>query len=459
MKFAAGVDLEPQLASHTQNVSRIYSRVFNRAAADPRVERISGSPITNKRAPDKEGPIDHIRNVSPHIAAIIDAHPGAFRDLTVSAVDFKEADYRGEFLKAVLGETGLKKRLAVLRRTWSGFLLDIAIRDIFSKIDLAEVKRLQTCLAEASIEAALVVTRQELAGTLGSNDESFKMAVLALGKLGGRALDYSSDLDLLIVYDDAVPCPVEKLTHAELYSRAVEIFVNALSSVTRDGHLYRVDLRLRPYGSKGLSAISRTALLDYMRENAAIWEMLAFVKLRAVGGDREMGSDVESKTRETIHGRALAADGQELKKETRRVRLALEKQKGRLRRKNDIDIKYGPGGLLDVYFAIRYLQLRDDIRDADDQRSTSSTLERLYDNNSIGIDDYQSLSEGYEFLSTLDHNLRLTAGRTTRLPAGDSKTLTVIATRMEYEAPSGLLQQLTVHRLSIRDAFDKILGA
>ena len=72
------------------------------------------------------------------------------------------------------------------------------------------------------------------------------LAVLALGKLGGRGLDYDSDLDLILVYDDAQAVP-DGITHAEFYSRAVEIFVTTLSAMTRDGNLYRVDLRLRPY--------------------------------------------------------------------------------------------------------------------------------------------------------------------------------------------------------------------
>jgi glutamate-ammonia-ligase adenylyltransferase len=182
--------------------------------------------------------------------------------------------------------------------------------------------------------------------------------------------------------------------------------------MTRDGNLYRVDLRLRPYGSKGMSAISGESFINYIRDTAAVWEMLAFVKLRAVGGYQELGSRIESETRRTIHERAAALNGAELAAETLRVRLALQKQRARLRRGTDVDIKYGSGGMLDIYFAMRYLQLRDDVPDDADDRSTGYMLERLFRSGSLTEGEYYGLLNGYRFLTDLDHNLRLTVGRT-----------------------------------------------
>ena len=100
-------------------------------------------------------------------------------------------------------------------------------------------------------------------------------------------MDYGSDLDLLLVYDDNKPLETRNLTHAEFYSRAVEIFVTALSSLTRDGQLYRVDLRLRPDGKNGATSIGVNAFLNYLQTRAAIWEWLAYVKIRGVAGDYE----------------------------------------------------------------------------------------------------------------------------------------------------------------------------
>src|SRR5258708_3919653 len=228
--------------------------------------------------------------------------------------------------------------------------------------------------------------------------------------------------------------------------------------MTRDGNLYRVDLRLRPFGSKGLGAISIDAFLGYMAETAAVWEMLAFVKLRYVGGDPSLGLNVENETRRIIHERALAVDPVELKEETCRVRLALEQQRQKARRGTEIDIKYGSGGMLDIYFAMRYLQLRWHIPDDADDRSTVFMLKLLKTSRLLKKKTHDELLAGYEFLSAFDHNLRLTVGRTTRVPLANHSALATIAARMGLSGHAELLEQLTLHRLNIRAAFNTIVG-
>ena len=119
------------------------------------------------------------------------------------------------------------------------------------------------------------------------------------------------------------------------------------------------------------------SFLSYMAETAAIWEMLAFVKLRGVAGEPSLRFTVERETKETIHRRAVQVNEAVLQSETRRVRLALETERSRKRRSGDVDIKYGAGGMLDVYFAVGYLQLRHNIPDDAEDRSTLTTLDRL----------------------------------------------------------------------------------
>ena len=113
--------------------------------------------------------------------------------------------------------------------------------------------------------------------------------------------------------------------------------------------------------------------------------------------------------------------------------------------------------MLDVYFAMRYLQLRHNIPDGHD-RSTAFMLDRLKAEGAISPDDHGQLRNGYEFLSTLDHHLRLTIGRTTRVPLGHRDALDTIATRMEYTSHLRLLEDLTFHRLAIRSAYESVLA-
>ena len=114
--------------------------------------------------------------------------------------------------------------------------------------------------------------------------------------------------------------------------------------------------------------------------------------------------------------------------------------------------------MLDVYFAIRYLQLRDNFRDEGETRSTLFTLKRLFENGSLDQENYEMFSEGYKFLGLIDHNLRLTVGRSTSLPLANPNALNIIASRMNLQSINDLLEQLTLHRLNIRQAYTNIFS-
>jgi glutamine synthetase adenylyltransferase len=112
--------------------------------------------------------------------------------------------------------------------------------------------------------------------------------------------------------------------------------------------------------------------------------------------------------------------------------------------------------MLDVYFATRYLQLRDNVPDEGKDRSTRATLERLRAAGSLSEDDYEAMSEGYPLLRKLDHSLRLIVGRSTRLPATDHPALRDIARSLHYPSPAALKESLATHMHSIRAAYDRI---
>ncbi len=474
LTFAGGGEFENDLATHTSNVSAVFARVFGEVVEPSDIETTEVPDAAERvlsyvmaslekselkfEATDKNvSVLEKITSVSPHFSSMLAANPSLIGKLPDPESEFSEPDYAGEMLEAVESERDFGARLSAMRKTWSRFLFEIVVLDIYQKITIREAKNLQTKLAEASVAAAIRVVRDEMRVRASGGGTIDDMVVLALGKMGGRGLDYDSDLDVVVVYFDpqtreAVMAP------SEFYSRAVELFATTLSSMTRDGNLYRVDLRLRPFGSKGMSAISIDAFLGYMQETAAIWEMLAFVKLRAIGGDQSLGFTVESETRRIIHERAANLPDQELASETKRVRLALEEQRVGTRRSSEIDIKYGSGGMLDIYFAIRYLQLRDNVPDNPDDRSTTFMLEKLVENGSLTSEIHTELFAGYEFLFTFDHNLRLTVGRTSRVPLANESALATIATRMGLASASDLLESLTIHRLNVRNAFDQVVA-
>jgi len=260
---------------------------------------------------------------------------------------------------------------------------------------------------------------------------------------------------VVVVYDVSAPPPLPALTHEQAYSRLTEFMVAALSSITRAGHLYRVDLRLRPDRQKGPLAIGSQPFLNYLQTRADIWEWLAYVKLRAVAGDPEFGASIESSARRCIHELALQIDHNQLRDQARRVRDRLEKEKG-VARRGEINMKHGAGGMLDVYFATRYLQLRDNVQDDGEDRTTLEILRRLRAAGSLTEPDFQALHEGYELLRAVDHELRLIVGRSVALPAPEQPAFGDIAGRLGLK-PAELWENLRSRMSSVRGAYETIM--
>jgi len=407
---------------------------------------------------------------SEFFGEIVAGNPALISSLG-TAKPAQRRDFRAQLRAGIDAQKGFSAELSALRREWSRLLVEIGAADAAGNISLLESNEMQTALAVAGINVAYLVARREMVRRYGPLKNGPRLSVLALGRLASGGVDYGSDLDITIVYDSLVSSPVAALTQDEGYARLCELMIAALSSVTREGFLYRVDLRLRPNGKDGPLVTSSEGFLDYVKQRSAAWEWLAYVKLRAVAGDLELGRMIETHARHAIHEKARAMNSDELREETRRVRERLEKEKARglnqqrrqsgghdggYRGRHDIDIKYSAGGMLDVYFAARYLQLRDDVADEGEDRSTLATLERLEANGSLAVRDYEALSSGYELLRAVDHQLRLIVGKVAALPSMDYPASKEIAKRLGFETAASLGEALRERMRAIREAYDRI---
>src|SRR4030095_4973839 len=212
----------------------------------------------------------------------------------------------------------------------------------------------QTALAEATLSVALEIA-MESAGIKDVAPSSLPFAVLGLGRLGHSGMDFGSDLDLLIVFDDEQPCPPSSLSDVtlvgtqstgyagqEFYAKLTAQLIRVLSSITREGLLYRTDLRLRPEGKSGPIAVGLSGLVSYLKNRASAWEHSAYLKGREVAGDLDFGKracklicDVSLET---------AAHNESLREELRVMR---ERQVKEKTRGEGFNIKLGRGGMSD----------------------------------------------------------------------------------------------------------------
>ena len=392
---------------------------------------------------------------SEFFSEMVASNPSLITTLADKSAPFRR-DYRSLLRSSINAEKDFSAELSALRRSWSKLLVEIGEADAGGNISVADSNRLQTELGVASINVAYLVARRELVRRYGNLTGVPRTSVLGLGRLASGGVDYGSDLDVVLVYDSLAQSPVASLSRDEAYARLGELMIAALSSITREGYLYRVDLRLRPDGQNGPLVISSESFLDYLKQRTAVWEHLAYVKLRAVAGDLELGKMVETHARHAIHESAAKLDPDELSRETRYVRDRLEKEKTTGGRRAGVDVKFAAGGMLDVYFATRFLQLRYDVPDEGDDRSTTTTLERLHATGSLSTRDFEALHSGYVLLRSIDHYVRLILGRQARLPAVDHPALQDIAKLLGFESAIVLHTTLVEKMKGIREAYDSV---
>jgi len=297
----------------------------------------------------------------------------------------------------------------------------ILLRDALQIAPLAETTAEISALADVLIGAALreaIDNLQVRHGTLwprrGANPP---FAVLSLGKLGGNELNYSSDVDLMYLFEDTAETEVGPLSHREYYVRLAQHLTDILSRVTREGAVFRTDLRLRPEGSQGELAISLGQALHYYTSAAHDWELQALIKARHSAGDealtrRFIQAVQPSVYRQEVNFLAVKTALSARERMHRRRKLGVSGQAG-------IDVKIGSGGIRDIEFLVQCLQRV--YGGAEPWLRSSGTLfalQKLHDKRHITGQEFEALIIAYEFLRRLEHRLQVRQGRQThRLPS------------------------------------------
>jgi len=281
------------------------------------------------------------------------------------------------------------------------------------------------------------------------------MVVIALGKLGGRELGYHSDLDLLFVYS----APGEHGANHEYFARMGQKLISLLTLPLREGILYRIDTRLRPSGSAGPLVISFDALATYHAREARLWERQALLRARPVAGDQALFSRAFAEVLEPSIFRPLdraAAAKELLAMRERMEREIADESPGRY------NSKLGRGGLVDVEFAVQFLQLA---HGATDPRirsaSTPQALALLVQHGHLAAQDHAPLSRGYRFLRRLESRLRIVRDRSVDRIPETAPELPRLARRMGYSGPRAgeeLLADYERTSADVRAAFLRVLG-
>lgn len=293
-----------------------------------------------------------------------------------------------------------------LRKFRKREILRIAIRDICLGVPLQDIVQELSGLADVLVNYALNCLWSE--SGIKESIEDLGFCILAFGKLGGRELNYSSDIDILAMYRaDAPKNQPSGETGEEMLGRLVETLRSHLSDYTEEGFVYRVDLRLRPYGRAGQLVHSDDALFEYYQEKASLWEHQALLKLRPIAGDIESGLGFLERIQPLL---CRQRDRSETIESIKKMRDQASGSKSSL--KPGIDVKSGEGGIRDIEFLIQGLQLINADRASELLcENTLEALGRLMKRDIIPADTGKKLEDMYLFLRRIEHYLQLIEDR------------------------------------------------
>jgi glutamate-ammonia-ligase adenylyltransferase len=324
-----------------------------------------------------------------------------------------------------------------LRRLRRREILRIGTRDMYLKVTTEQAMGELSTLADALISAALrnVWTRsaeaeRKIPGDLAELEENF--CILAFGKLGGAELNYSSDIDLMGIFDSsptrAADLGLEAGILKYLFTWVMERVSLDLSIHTEEGYAYRVDLRLRPYGGAGELVPSLTRLVDYYEQTASLWELQAALKLRPVAGNSGLGFAFLDRLRPILLRRRR---GEEIVHSIERMRSAAIKQGSRPMAAAGLDVKSGIGGIRDVEFLVQGLQL---LHAGDHpellQGNTLAALETLHRVGILPASVAEQLRHDYLFLRLVEHYLQILEDRQIHAVPDDHAERTALARRV-----------------------------
>ncbi len=323
--------------------------------------------------------------------------------------------------------------LDALRRYQRLEQLRIGTCDLLGLFDLSTTTEQISHLADSLVRACLDVASAKT----GIPVDGF--VVIAMGKLGGNELNYSSDIDLLFL------CRSEAMR----FRRLGQVTIDALTRTTTTGFLYRVDMRLRPWGQSGPLVSTLSGHLDYLNKNARLWEKQALLKARPIAGDLDAGQEFL----EQVEPLLLSSDAASIRADVHAMKQRTE-QHLRQRGRSWGEVKLGEGSIRDVEFVVQYLQLSNGKQMPQIRcRNTLESLDLLAKHGLLQPKELRILQDGYVFLRTLEHHLQMMHYRQTHsLPEG-KQDLAHLAHRLGFEgqrAGERLIARYEQHRTALR---------
>ncbi len=403
---------------------------------------------------------------SGFLADLISREPALLDWLTLPDVllhDRTTPEMEAEFSEALSGVSGEEGATAALNALKNRDLLRIGARDILGLTDVTGTLGQLALLAETVLRQAQALSERRLIARWGTpmaaDGRPARVAVIGLGKLGGREMDFGSDLDLVFVYSDdgetSGGADGQRMENLRFFIDLAQETLNLLSRPTSYGLLYRVDARLRPEGGSALLALSLAAYDRYLSARAATWERLALCRARPVAGDEAFGREALDRIDAFVVGDGLR---EEDIAEIAAMRGRME-EGGQEKVPGQVHLKTGRGGIVDVEFIAQTLQIAHAGRFPDLRTpGTLEALRRLRARELLAEPDFQALTDAYRFLRTAEKALRRSDDHARNVLPEDPHALKVLARSVGFADAGAFLDALKAHMERNRRIFERVVG-
>ncbi len=360
-----------------------------------------------------------------------------------------------------------ESKMHVLRRFKRREMLRIGTRDILGAAPLEITVSELSHLADAVMEATLALAWGECRAKYGipmeetpdgRNPAAF--AVIGMGKLGGRELNYSSDIDVMFVYsaEGEVLAPKRKktpMTAHEFFNRLSEQIIEIIGAKTKEGYVFRIDLRLRPEGETGPLSRSLESYETYYATWGEAWEKLALIKARPMAGDAKLGEDFMAMTRPFVYPKQVhPADLEEIRHLKKRIESKLVLQGATYK-----EVKLGYGGIREIEFSVQLLQLMH--AGANKRLRNPNTLSLLDDLQAAGYvnpPESQGLQEAYRFLRRVEHFLQIVHEMQVHQLPADEEEMQKLARRIGYTDAAAFWKDHRRHTALVHGFHERVFG-
>lgn len=348
-----------------------------------------------------------------------------------------------------------------VRRLRKQVMVKLILRDLNGLCGLDEVMQAMTALAEVCVRQAqdclMRTMRQQYGSPVGETSKTpQELLVIGMGKLGGGELNVSSDIDLIFVYaEDGETDGPRQLSNHEFFTKLGRRLINIINDLTADGYVFRVDMRLRPYGDSGPLVMSFAALEEYLVSQGREWERYAWIKARVISPAEHPQIEELSKLAQPFVFRKYLDFG--AIDSMRKLHAQIRQEVQRRDRLNNV--KLGPGGIREIEFTAQVFQLIRGGRDAKLRiRPTQQVLRVLVANGQLDADIAAGLDDAYVFLRNLEHRLQYLDDQQTQEMPEKPEDQAVIAAAMGYADYAALLEPLDLHRALVTRQFEHIFG-